>query len=393
MGLLDAFNTGNPERDAATRHGLLQMGLALLQGKGNLGSIIGQAGMHGLQGMQQFQGNQFNQQMRAAQLEDIKRKRVLEGRQDTLDSLPGQYIKPEQMGVDATGGMETASTAPNNYVSPQMDLAGLAQRYMQTPGGLQTGMGLMQFAAPKPRKLMDVAPGATVIDETGKPVFSSPPKAEDKPSPVQQYEYAVKQGYKGSYEKWVTDMAKAGASSVNVGYGAPVAGVNEKGDPVFFQPPKSGVGAPAIVQGVKPAPQNRDTKLPAEIQRMNIAADTMDKMLTRYEDMLKQHNPRDPTVQASPAVRAEFQSLMKGIQLQFKEVQALGALTGPDVAIMEAAITDPFTFKGAFYGQGGLQSQIKQARALLKERKEATARSQGKPDDKPPDNDPLGLFK
>lgn len=47
-------------------------------------------------------------------------------------------------------------------------------------------------------------------------------------------------------------IAAAGKSDVNVSYGAPVAGIDSAGNPVFFQPNKAG-GAPAIVQGVKPA--------------------------------------------------------------------------------------------------------------------------------------------
>jgi hypothetical protein len=113
-------------------------------------------------------------------------------------------------------------------------------------------------------------------------------------------------------------------------------------------------------------------KLPAEIQRMNIAADTMTKLLNDYEGLVRQNNPRDPTVQGSPALRADMQSLMKNIQLQFKELQALGALSGPDLAIMEAALTDPFTFRGAIYGQEGLLNQIRRSRELISARRQAT---------------------
>ena len=43
-------------------------------------------------------------------------------------------------------------------------------------------------------------------------------------------------------------------SPLVVNYGQPVAGVDEKGNPVFFQPSKGG-GAPAIVPNVRPAPK------------------------------------------------------------------------------------------------------------------------------------------
>ena len=47
-----------------------------------------------------------------------------------------------------------------------------------------------------------------------------------------------------------TQVAQAGASAIN-NYGAPVAGVDAEGKPVFFQPTKTG-GAPSIVPGVRP---------------------------------------------------------------------------------------------------------------------------------------------
>ena len=196
------------------------------------------------------------------------------------------------------------------------------------------------------------------------------------------------------YDNAIQKQTTHAPAATAISYGAPVIGVNPKtGEPELYRPDNKGGMSET---GIKPPPQNRDTKMPAEIQRMNIAADTMDKMLNDYEAMLGKYNPRDPLVQGNPTIRAEFQSLMKGIQLQFKEVQALGALAGPDLGIMEAAITDPFTFKGAFYGKDGLMAQIKQGRNLLKTRREAIVKNTGQPTPPgaaPPDSDPLGLRK
>lgn len=135
-------------------------------------------------------------------------------------------------------------------------------------------------------------------------------------------------------------------------------------------------GAPAAQPRAQAAPAGGN-KLPAEIQRMNIAADTMTKLLGDYEGLVRQNNPRDPTVQANPALRADMQSLMKNIQLQFKELQALGALSGPDLAIMESALTDPFTFRGALYGKEGLLNQIRRSRELIAARRQATTDNTG----------------
>ena len=51
---------------------------------------------------------------------------------------------------------------------------------------------------------------------TGNVIARGESAAVKKPSPVQEYEYAQGQGYKGTYEQWKQANAKAGASSVQV---------------------------------------------------------------------------------------------------------------------------------------------------------------------------------
>lgn len=85
------------------------------------------------------------------------------------------------------------------------------------------------------------------------------PTTEGMPSSVQEYNFAKTQGFKGSFEDWKKLNKQEG---VTVNYGAPVAGVDAQGNPVFFQPSKGG-GAPAIVQGVAPL---REEKAPTESQ-------------------------------------------------------------------------------------------------------------------------------
>lgn len=108
-------------------------------------------------------------------------------------------------------------------------------------------------------KLGEVAPdkftpaSLAQYQATGNAAVLVPVERENKkPSAVQEYEYAKDQGFKGSFEDWQTNQRRAGAMTLNMG--APVAGVDEQGNPVFFQPSKAG-GAPAIVPGVRPSPK------------------------------------------------------------------------------------------------------------------------------------------
>ena len=110
-------------------------------------------------------------------------------------------------------------------------------------------------------KIGDVAPdkftpaSLAQYQATGNAAVLVPVERENKaPSAVQEYEYAQRQGYKGSFRDFQNERARAGASTTTVSYGAPVAGVDESGKPVFFQPAKEG-GKPSIVPGVRPKPE------------------------------------------------------------------------------------------------------------------------------------------
>lgn len=110
-------------------------------------------------------------------------------------------------------------------------------------------------------KLGEVAPdkftpaSLAQYQATGNAAVLVPVEKESKaPTAVQEYEYARGQGYKGSFRDFQNERARAGASSTVVSYGAPVAGVDDKGNPVFFQPEKGG-GKPAIIPGVRPKPE------------------------------------------------------------------------------------------------------------------------------------------
>jgi hypothetical protein len=111
-------------------------------------------------------------------------------------------------------------------------------------------------------------------------------------------------------------------------------------------------------------------KLPAELQRMAIAMDALETGLTAYEQALKGFNPRSID-QANPEKRAAIESLVADLRMQAKEAQALGALTGPDMAILDQSLTSPGSVKGAYYGKGGLTEQVAQTRAAIKRRRDA----------------------
>ena len=106
-----------------------------------------------------------------------------------------------------------------------------------------------------------LTPGSTYFED-GKAVYTAPsaPKEHNLPAAVDEYKFAQSQGYRGSFEDWKKAQKNEG---VTVNYGAPVAGVDKNGNPIFWQPSKAG-GPPTIVQGITP-PESPSAK-PSEFE-------------------------------------------------------------------------------------------------------------------------------
>jgi hypothetical protein len=380
--------------------GILALGLGLLGGRGNFGQALAQAGGQGIgayQGARQnaaanelrkLQMAQMGLSMKASQQDIDQRERLAQLEAARRDAMSRSLIPGAALPLPATMDNRDVGLPGEQSLSRpgSLDMLAYANRLaeMGDHSALQVFASL-QKDQPKPftRKrdedlLVPDGQGGVRVLMQGE----APPQKVDQPTSVQEYQFAVSQGFRGSFHDWDIARRRAGAAQGGVSYSAPVVGIDPAtGQPAFFRPDSSGGMLPT---GVQAPPSGDGGKVPAEIQRMNIAASTMKTLLNDYESRLKQFNPRDPMVQANPAVRAEFQSLMKNIQLQFKELQALGALAGPDLAIMEASITDPFTFKGAYYGRDGLQGQIRQARNLIEERVKNSAAATARPSPTPP---------
>ena len=223
MGFLDAFGSNDPQSEAM-RQGLLRMGLALMQAKGNPGQILGQAGTEGVNGMQSFQDRQFKQKLQQEALAEIARKKVIQGREDTayqdsqnLSLLPSQFAKDAtQMGNQATlaqtGNLNpTTSNAAiqSANAQPGFDYQGLINKYQSTKGGMPMALAL-QAAIKKdmtptivPQGSAALAPGAT------QPFFTNP--KDNSTEQIKNYEYAVAHGYKGSPVDFATQTSASKA--------------------------------------------------------------------------------------------------------------------------------------------------------------------------------------
>jgi conjugal transfer/entry exclusion protein len=251
MGLLD-----NP-KDAA----MLQMGLGLLSRSGpsrmpvSLGQALGDSGQEAMGTYQQVdQANQMKQmrdmqmQQQRAQAEEAARRQA--ALKAFRDQLPPQL--QNQFDVDPHGFMQ------------------------------------QMYAKPK----VHVVDGA-LVDESGNVKYQGTPKAATDIEKL----IAARDRYPiGDPNRKLFDAAIAKASThapqVNVSYGSPVAGEDDKGNKVFFQPDKKG-GTPAIIKGVKPsgevgkAPTEAETKAAFYAGNMKAATRVLDQLEKEGLDMSK----------------------------------------------------------------------------------------------------------
>lgn len=122
------------------------------------------------------------------------------------------------------------------------------------------------------------------------------------------------------------------------------------------------------VAGKPFAPTNALKNLPVKAQTEWSALQNLDSATKAYEALLKDYDPqgRDVlNVEKRNAVKAAFTDL----QMRQKEAFGLGAITGPDMQILEGAYTDPTgiagMFKGGLTGTKAFTAQIDQGRAAL----------------------------
>lgn len=378
MALLDIFDS---------EQGRLGLGLLAMAQPSRMSD--GERMLGALQMLDQFKAQRSAAEERKADREERARLRMLQEQQIQMQLEEARRRRAEQLDAAARRDAYLASIAgPGDGVGPTMPLDPAA--------ALRAGLSADEQKLFNPQQQRKVKSIETLAGPNGQPVpvavyedgttsvlpFGAKPetvKPEPTPASIREYEFARGQGYTGSFEDWTKQKAAGNAVQVSFGTGLiPVIGPD--GQPALAQ--ASNRGGAQIVPGMKPMPPGKGN-VPAEIRRMDIAATTMGNLLNEYEAFLKTNNPRDPLVQMNSAKRADAQSLLKNIQLQFKELQGLGALAGPDLSIMEAAITDPFTFKGAYYGSGGLLAQIGRARQLIEERRRAMQADAGAAADQP----------
>lgn len=186
-------------RQQQMTQGLLSAGLQLLAGSGyspvrrTTGELLGQAGAAGLQAYQGAGQASIDEALRAMQLrqmmEQQKRQQAFREaarsamvRQPTVSDVLAQQTNIEPDRLEGMSLQQVAAEAPKSAV------------------GVDRERLLSAIAEFAPERYLEL----------------TQPKPQELPSSVREYQFAQGQGYKGTYQDFVTEQKRAGASSVNV---------------------------------------------------------------------------------------------------------------------------------------------------------------------------------
>lgn len=259
-GLFDSFDSPN-------NAGLLGMATGLLEASGpstrpvSLSQAVARAMNAGRAASLEAQTNQrrnaltdvqvLQQQMQLAELQRQQQQ------QAALEDLARQSFRlgGELQGPPAVG--ETMPTLPPSF-DRQAFMRGLPQI-----APLQA-MQMMQKAGP-----MKLGAGETLYDpEKNQPIYTAPNKEAAAPSAIQEYQFAQAQGFRGSFQDWITAKARAGATNVQVGLQSPYAGVDSQGNPIVVQPANKPGVPPQVLTGPdgKPIRPATESKPPTEFE-------------------------------------------------------------------------------------------------------------------------------
>lgn len=265
MGLLDGFSefAKTPEGQ-----GLLAATFGGLAGaqKGTPWNNLGRAGMSGVMGY----GGALERDQQAAQIEQRKKfqdqqmahtqmqidaaKRQQAQDDAVREAAKSAFISPERATALSMGPMPDGSAVPE--VKPGFN----EEQYMRNllaAGAPEKALAWRQANA-KDDTPISVAQGTTLLDKrTFKPLFTAPAKSEKDDAKITQYEYAKQNGYKGTFEQFVTlgptimAAAQAPLRSAQIGN---IEAENAYNLPPPRPAPKAKPGAPMrgqIVQGYK----------------------------------------------------------------------------------------------------------------------------------------------
>lgn len=243
MGLLDVM-------DDPRSMGLLSLGLRLMSTPGKFGTALGQAGMGAMgdyqAAVQTAEQRKFREQQMALQQAAEARAAAAEGRAASLAPIQQEaaalQLRAAQQAAEQAAAQQAAEAAFRASIpNPAMAAAGAAMANGRGPTVVNAAAmrpvdpqqqllyNAMIAKQIKPMEYItatakDDAPvklgeGEVLLSGKAsgyKPLAQGAPKASDTPTAIREYQFAVNQGYKGTFQQFQLDQKRAGATNVNV---------------------------------------------------------------------------------------------------------------------------------------------------------------------------------
>lgn len=273
-GLLDLFGS----TDDAQRAGLLMLAAA---GPRAQPASFGQ---RLLESVQQFDAGTQQKKDRAAQEEERKQRAAMQAMQmqqmqQSMADRAAQQQAAQEAAARRGGYLDSINpnAGPAQPFNPAAAmLAGLRPEEMKVLGPQEQENPFSKID-PKDYTPESVSQFARTRDFTQLRKLDKP---ETKPEILRVLAEAFGEGspqYKAALTQYA-QKATTHAPGVSVSYGAPVAGVNANGEPVFFQPSKDG-GAPSILAGVAPPSREMPAAMAEKFAQNSVTLGKIDQAI------------------------------------------------------------------------------------------------------------------
>jgi hypothetical protein len=219
-----------------------------------------------------FLQRQAQMEMEAAALEMEGKRAQMADQQKVRDFYGniGQFM-PSRSSAALGAGAQTGDIGPTVTNASRMDTmpepvfnANAMYRAMVGSGSPSLAQAGLAALSKEDESIVVGEGGALVNKRTGTQLFNNP--KTEKPLELERMLDAAgitDPRQRAAIVTQAITKQTTHAPGVSVSYGAPVAGVDANGNPVYFQPSKNG-GAPAIIPGVKP--QGETGKPPTEFE-------------------------------------------------------------------------------------------------------------------------------
>ena len=256
----------------------LGMGLLAAGGARSDGANTGQRLQEALGGLDAYKQNKLRQKM--VEMQMAEQQSQIEQARGLREAASSSFRSPDMANAMSMGPAMGGGVVPQ--VQPGFDHQSYINR-LYGMGAVPQAVAHEQ-AVKKDNTPIKLGAGDTLVSPTDYKTLFTAPTAPKEASPTELSRLigemnSLPQGspMRSVYENQIRKMTTH-APGVSVTYGAPVAGVDQSGNPVYFQPSKDGA-APSIIQGVSPPPKEVPAAIKSALAQNDVTIGKIDKAI------------------------------------------------------------------------------------------------------------------